>query len=688
MGIEKFFSSIETNNITNFVSSFTYKLGTKLETEYLCIDFNSIIHVVSSRVLKDLNNNSKSAKITIDEMILNGVEEYFLNIVTNFVEPSILRYLYVAIDGVPTKAKMLEQKKRRYMATIIEGLKKQLFNKYQNKLDSKRREYEINKYEWSKLNISPATKFMQHIHDRLTNKKFIDSIYKICSKLEEYSFSGSDEYGEGEKKIVEYLHDAKSGNCIIYSPDSDMSLLALILHRQGTKILRHNQQYDNYDVIDVDQLSQNLYEYCSKLISTIEIKKKQLINDIVFVLTIFGNDFLPKLESFNVKHDFNRIIDKYMEIFDGDYLIEYNEDKKTINQKVLTKLFEILAENEGANLQKMYMVSNYRNYNKLKEIIGANEMNFTKVMIHFLETLRRLNNEIKTGTLKIEKWKMEDDDFIHKLTKLVGNIDSYVEYYHRNGKFPYIGFKIRTKKISDDDVLAPTGFKTTEYDIEIYKLEHMMDKYKNMFNANSLRLGFVGIDPRKYVWISEKIATGVDRYYRDFFDISLNSSKLDTVMNEYLEGLIWVFDYYFNRHSNLTSYWFYRYSHAPLLTQLYNFLKRQHGDYVSNTIAKINKYWIPAKDYFQPMQHLIYITPVKNHLELIPKSYHQYIMKSKRFVNLDRIIQEIWENNAKEIDCRGVTFLNKCHLAILFISDSVKTDFNNDTELINTLRQY
>ena len=55
MGIERFFSSIEQNNITNLKSNFTYKLQKKISSENLLIDFNSIIHITSTVVINDLN---------------------------------------------------------------------------------------------------------------------------------------------------------------------------------------------------------------------------------------------------------------------------------------------------------------------------------------------------------------------------------------------------------------------------------------------------------------------------------------------------------------------------------------------------------------------------------------------------------------------------------------------------------
>lgn len=161
MGIEQFFSSIEENNITNLESHFTYKLAKKLETDYLCIDFNSIAHITSNIVLGDMNyllyqiisetylENPKFLKLikqyqldlnikyksnisdlknliepNFDKIIIGKIIEYLNNILTNFVDGKKLKNLYIAMDGVPSKSKILEQKKRRYMGLFIHELKK------------------------------------------------------------------------------------------------------------------------------------------------------------------------------------------------------------------------------------------------------------------------------------------------------------------------------------------------------------------------------------------------------------------------------------------------------------------------------------------------------------------------------------------------------------------------------------
>jgi 5'-3' exonuclease len=68
-----------------------------IDDEYLMIDFNSIIH----NTMIDKTND-------ID--IINGVNDYIINLLKMY-DLNKLKYVYIAVDGVPTFAKILESKK-------------------------------------------------------------------------------------------------------------------------------------------------------------------------------------------------------------------------------------------------------------------------------------------------------------------------------------------------------------------------------------------------------------------------------------------------------------------------------------------------------------------------------------------------------------------------------------------------
>src|SRR5687768_18194467 len=158
MGIERFFSSIEQSSVTNFKSNFTNKLENKINCDCLCIDFYSIIHTVSTKIIFDLNyalyqlikgsgGKTENKKLLdtlhkyhslpsfsvltadfidkiddfvyevnnrMNHIVMLHVYLFVQNILENFIDSDKLKNLIIAFDGVPNKSKMLEQKKRRY----------------------------------------------------------------------------------------------------------------------------------------------------------------------------------------------------------------------------------------------------------------------------------------------------------------------------------------------------------------------------------------------------------------------------------------------------------------------------------------------------------------------------------------------------------------------------------------------
>ncbi len=760
MGIEQFFSSIEENNITNLESSFTNKLEKQLVADYLCVDFNSIIYITSFKVVYELNKTlykiitgsshekindfkSKYSESKVSELILDKIVEYTLNIVTNYLDPTKLQHILIAPDGVPSKSKMLEQKKRRYMGAITAEIKKKIFDKYTDELKKHKSRFIFEQYkiEWSRNNISPGTEFMDSLDTILASESFKDKIREKCSSLKTLKYIGIYEPGEGEKKIVDYIRSAKrdpkkESSYVIYSPDSDVTLLGLLLccklspndqsHISKLQLLRHNQQKDRYDVVHVDQLSTNIYKYISKKTSGVP-DQDRVINDVVFVLTIFGNDFLPKLESFSVRQDFNRIIDKYAEVIKKNkfrYLIETNSNSnsnRSINQSTLVEIVRALQLDEGGNLQKKYMDQHYQNYNKLKKILGADQTNFTTVINMFLNKLRQFHTEVvkqvHNNNLQtvVAKWSSKNEhNFIATLQKLARFdapktddinlfILSYIEHFERYNKFPKIAVTLRrySKSLEDEhhrkklekslEYLDP-NLKITKYDQELYKFENMLDEYTKKLNAYSLNLGYVSVDPNTYSWKTEKIDKGVKRYYAEFFNIrniSISSPEMQKLVHSYLQGLVWVFEYYFNNfnleeNSQVADTWFYEYSHAPLLSQIYEFLKTKtnNSTYIENISQGLLKFKVPRAEFFKTLEHLMYVMPVSLTLEVIPEEYQEFANNHEFYPDFHKIVEKIWSEPTQDIiDCRGALFLTKCNILL------EETSFEKDKKFLRELRK-
>ena len=561
MGIEQFFSSIEKNKITNNQGLFVKKLSGNIKTNNLMIDFNSIIHIISVDIINKLNyviycivsnkdndkrkdiqksynlnfsNLSSDASIQllkdrINQIIINEVEKYILNLLEHFVDSIQLKTVMLAVDGVPHVSKISEQKKRRYLAGVVHQIKKDIQLKYDKEMknNTHRYNYELNKISWNKVNISPGTPFMTQINKMLSSVTLNDKIKKICPNLKNLIISGADKFGEGEKKITDYIYGKKNeikGQITVYSPDSDLTLLCLIMSNKinnPINILRYNQQQKDYELISVDKLKNNLVNYVKNKVYLIKINEKIVLDDIVFILTMFGNDFIPKIDSLNVKNNFNDMIDKYITLLNekGTYIISHNTNDKKINQDILLALFEVLQKDEYNNLRNVYMSSTYHNYNQIKRSLDATSQTFIPKLDSFLTKLKKFNNDISQKSINKnnnrEKY-LSDEKFVDTLmntTRLAINknkkivdgekfIHAYIEEYNLSGKFPYVGVYLKKYNKSINNIyyqnklnglieLFDESFSITNYDKEIFQLDYMLDEYYSKLSAYPLEVGSV-----------------------------------------------------------------------------------------------------------------------------------------------------------------------------------------------------
>ena len=143
----------------------------------------------------------------------------------------------MAIDGVAPRAKMNQQRARRFRTA---------FEAEENMKNAIEKGLEIPKDDPFDSNaITPGTEFMAKLTDNLK--------YFIHKKISEDSrwanvkiiLSGHEVPGEGEHKIMEYIrtmknqpnHDPNSRHCI-YGLDADLIMLGLVSHYPHFALLR------------------------------------------------------------------------------------------------------------------------------------------------------------------------------------------------------------------------------------------------------------------------------------------------------------------------------------------------------------------------------------------------------------------------------------------------------------------
>ena len=369
------------------------------------IDFNKLsLDIIDQSFFLTMMKNDN-----LDKYIIHKVAKYILDLTYKFPN---LKLVYMAIDGVPLYAKMLEQKKRRTIGYIVELVKDKLLEYYKKDLDVDPNINNLNneiyynhynfeikskKLKFNKNKISPATQFMTNL------ESYLNSYLKTKVKYD-FIIDSYNQFGEGEKKIVmkiNQLYNDKlldiNDNIMVYSPDADVILLMLIeIDKCYINIMRYDQQKNQIDIIDINSLYKMIIEYM-RLNEKDNIIKYKIIKDIVMLFTILGNDFLPKIDIINTNRHIENIFDAYLKIHTNEINLIFD---KEINWNNL-KLFFI-------NLRKIIKpINNFKNNKEWKiqpdQIINSNAIEYYK-HIFYIESLSNIYdppiNKLKSYNFK------------------------------------------------------------------------------------------------------------------------------------------------------------------------------------------------------------------------------------------------------------------------------------------------
>jgi 5'-3' exonuclease len=666
MGVERFFSSLKTE--FNVVKNLKYPFE-KIDSKYFFIDFNSIIHVISAQYLSEIN--TKKVKIdlnTFNKNVIDLIKIYIINLLKNNIYSKNLEYFGLFIDGIPSMAKIHEQKKRRYVGDFINELLKQ------EKLH----------YNWDKNNISPATNFMKLLEIELDSKEFNLLIKITCPNIKKYFVSNTKEAGEGEMKIINYIRDNlgdTKDDILVYSPDSDMIILLMLL-KQNTLLLRYDQQKSKdsdkemiLNFIEINNFKNVLVNYCYHKLDKTSINRNNLLNDIIFITTIFGDDFLPKLETFRISNDIFFIIDKYLiNLLTHGHLLLY-ENKYIINTKAFYNFLVILEKSESYFLHRNYFLSvynNFYNYNDSQFHLNLKKLSINisilkKLMkddFFYYTLLRYLDDEKLYDFMKDNK--VNDKVFIFKKLYYYEVdrdflADNITEYYKKFKSFP-----VNIKSTLLIDNLRKMTFSSKNYphiiklkklnkrDELAYKINYKLDKFYKLLNP---------IDKFYSKYFSDKSRVKRNEHHLYYKQFKFNDKDL---VNKYLKGWNWIVNYYFNNHTENT--WYYYDSRSPLLLEIIN-----------NYNKKILTEFVKDDFIITRLEQFIFITPFKLNYDL---NYQlQYFNNILSKEDLNKVIKFITENKkyfnnlanfyqnlekySNKIDCSTSLFVNKCSLEFL-----------------------
>ncbi|KAJ8613573.1 hypothetical protein CTAYLR_006130 [Chrysophaeum taylorii] len=257
----------------------------------LYLDMNGIIHQCT-------HSND-------DQLVTTSMKEQFVRIfqftdkVCKLVGPQKL--IYLAVDGIAPRAKMNQQRARRFRSSL---------ERTQLMEDILAAGGELPEVHFDSNCITPGTEFMFKLgiafEAWLEHKTRTDPFYQGPLVI----FSGCDVPGEGEHKIMDFIREeaAKPGwdsaqrHCF-YGLDADLIMLSLVTHQPNFRLLREKMRRKK------DPLTFGRYDFeileVSLLREMIELELKtesgeRAIDDFVFLCMLVGNDFLPHVPHLDI----------------------------------------------------------------------------------------------------------------------------------------------------------------------------------------------------------------------------------------------------------------------------------------------------------------------------------------------------------------------------------------------------
>lgn len=351
MGIPTFFRNILQKN--NRVIR-----GASPETmiDYFFIDFNSIIYFTWAKIQKSIPPSMDSSKI--HKEIIDKTVNLVIHMVNNIVQPK--QYVYISMDGCAPRAKMVQQRSRRYKSV-----------QWKEILKSKKAELGmVPEVQWDPSpNICPGTEFMQELSEAIRHAMKHHAFQSMVL------LSDSNVPGEGEHKFLQKLkslrkHEkTRDSTVAVYSPDGDMISLCLLTHKKNINIMRipdpksiHEKKYcEEFEYIYCD-LNAIRDLFMEELTTTYHqsIDPMKVLCDYNFLLFMVGNDFVPSLPFLKIRHGgLDTLIRIYNELRPkfNDYLILYDvekEEKPIIHAEFFEALIQSLSMIENREMSKQY----------------------------------------------------------------------------------------------------------------------------------------------------------------------------------------------------------------------------------------------------------------------------------------------------------------------------------------------
>ncbi|KAL5847801.1 hypothetical protein ACOSQ3_011325 [Xanthoceras sorbifolium] len=576
-----------------------------IEYDNLYLDMNGIIHPC-------FHPEDRPAPATFEEVfqcMFDYIDRLFV-----MVRPRKL--LYMAIDGVAPRAKMNQQRSRRFRAAKDaadaaaeeERLRQEFEQEGRNlppKKDSKLVDSNV---------ITPGTEFMAVLSIALQYYVHLRLNYDPGWAQVKVILSDANVPGEGEHKIMSYIrlqrnlpgYDPNTRHCL-YGLDADLIMLALATHEVHFSILREivftpGQQdkcflcgqmghlaaacegkakkrageFDEkgdesvvpkkpYQFLNIWTLREYL-EYEMRIPNpTFEIDLERIVDDFIFICFFVGNDFLPHMPTLEIREG---AINLLMAVYKKEFraLGGYLTDGSKPNLSRVEHFIQAVGSYEDKIFQKRARLHQRQSERIKREKAQAKRGDDAQPLAQpdsLVPVGRFHGSRLASGpspspyqlTENVEVMNLSSNNNTGKRS----NTADVKRTYDRPHKVPRLssGATIGAAIVEAENSLE-TEIQDNKEELKL-KLKELLREKSDAFNSENQE--------------EDKVKLGEpgwkERYYEEKFDAKTpeerESIRRDVVL-KYTEGLCWVMHYYYE---GVCSWqWFYPYHYAPFASDL------------------------------------------------------------------------------------------------------------------------
>ncbi|XP_038071349.1 5'-3' exoribonuclease 2-like isoform X2 [Patiria miniata] len=562
-----------------------------VEFDNLYLDMNGIIHPCCHPENKPAPKNENEMMVAIFE---------YIDRLMRIIRPR--RLLYMAIDGVAPRAKMNQQRSRRFRASKESREKKDDLARIREEVYSRGCCLPPPKPSGEHFDsncITPGTEFMArlaeclryYITDRINNGLGWQNIKVILSD--------ANVPGEGEHKIMDYIrrqrgnpdHDPNTHHCLC-GADADLIMLGLATHEPYFTIIREefkpNQKRPcelcnqmGHDLKECTGLPKEMEGEFDELPAPIgeetqfiflrlnilrEYLEKELwmtglpftfdleraIDDWVFMCFFVGNDFLPHLPSLEIREG---AIDRLQKLY----------------KKAVYKTGGYLTDSGIVNLERVQLIMT-----DLGEVEDEIFKQRRQNELRFRRNQRDRNKRMKMDHSFVKGGLLEPKAISRNVTQT--SAKEIVNARHGSTANQAAAQALRASFTS----AGSTGNQTREGlgMKRSHEPQEEEDEFEKLDKTDSVKLWEDG-------WR--------ERYYENKFDVQADDREFcHKVAEAYILGMCWVLRYYYQGCPSWN--WYYPYHYAPFASDFTGVAKMPH-DFEMDTKP------------FKPLEQLMSVFP-------------------------------------------------------------------------------